>query len=885
MTARIRLRSAVLAAGAAGGLLLVIVGIPLALILAVGWPLHGVDELRDAVAGGYVPDDLVVAVLTAALWLLWAEFTAITLVEVVAVCRGRSAPRLPLARGVQPLVARLVATVVLVGVVAGPRAAAAEPRPLPTPAVADVAGMPRPVELIASVEATAPAERAHPTYVVQPQDDLWSIAERHLGDPFRWREIWELNGRRPVPPIGDVFDDENLIRPGWVLALPYDAIGVTTPPAAPTTATPEPAPAPGPAATAEPDVSTPPTAAPAAEPGHGVGDRTDASHTEDDGEHDRPSALPCVALLPAMLVAGYVVRRLDLLRRAQLRRRRPGRRLPFPSPAATAAEHRLRSIAADEAVDWIDATTRLLTPALRAIDLGTRPGVVALRAGYFGIEVLLDGPCAAPDGFVAADDGHTWRVDPALTLEGLRQRAEQHPPAVPALATVGTSQEGPVLVNLEHLRALRVEGDERRVAQFLTGLRVELSAAPWARDVEAADLDGDGLAVRAERSAQELGGRSAVDARVEESSDGWAPTVGIGAATDAATIDAATRGGCVVVVHAGDVPTPHRFVIDADGDARLEPVGLRVNAAGLDEATADAAAELLAVAEAEDQPAIDEPANEEHAPPAGDGVVIDLTDAPTPSVRVRVLGPVQVDGWETPPQRPKAAELVAYVACHDRPVPADRLRTALWADEVSDATFRSAVSRSRRWLGTDATGEDHLRIAHDGMYRLGPEVACDWQDFRHFVAAARSAAPADAMALYRDALTLVVDEPFADVQPNTYTWAWSEQIVSAIEVAVTDAAAALGKLALEQQDPAIAMWAANQGLRACPGNEALYQLRMAASAQAGDFDGVDQAYREAVRAARALDPLDDVAPATRQLHEQLRARRQAEASDVAGART
>ena len=143
----------------------------------------------------------------------------------------------------------------------------------------------------------------------------------------------------------------------------------------------------------------------------------------------------------------------------------------------------------------------------------------------------------------------------------------------------------------------------------------------------------------------------------------------------------------------------------------------------------------------------------------------------------------------------------------------------------------------------------------------------------------------EAIELYRDALAMVVDEPFDDVQPNTYTWAWSEQVVSAIEVAVTDAAATLGRLALEHGDPTTAMWAANQGLRACPGNEALYQLRMAASAQAGDFDGVDQAYREAVRAARALDPLDDVAPATRQLHEQLRARRHSEAGDVASALT
>jgi DNA-binding SARP family transcriptional activator len=880
MTERNRLRSATLAVGAAAGLLGVIGGIPALLVLAVGWPLHGVDEVRDAIAGGYVPDDLVVAVLAVALWLLWAEFTVITAIEVLAVCRGRAAPRVPFARGLQPMVARLVATVVLVTVVAGPRAAAAEPRSLPTPAVSRIAASaPRLAQAAPATTETAPS-LAHPTYTVQAQDDLWSIAERHLGDPFRWREIWDLNGGRPVPPNGDVFADEDLIRPGWVLSLPHDAVGIAVPPMAsqrpaPLDAVPVPD-----RADVDEELAPSTTEATIVESTDGAPGRAHADEESDD-ERDHPAALPFVALLPAMLLAGYIVRRLDLLRRAQLRRRMPGRRLPSPPPAAAAVEQHLRAVAADEAIDWIDATTRLLTPTLRAMAPGERPGIVALRAGYFGIEVLLDRPCAAPDGFVSADDGNTWRLDAEMTLDDLQARSAGQPPAIPALATLGASREGPVLVNLEHLRALRVEGDDTRVAQFLAGLRVELAAAPWAHDVDVVDLHGERLGVIAERSARDLGERTAVDARVEEGADGWTPTVAIGSSADDALVEAVEGGGCVIVVHTDHAPTTRRLVIEADGNARLEPLGLRVNAAGLDEPTLEGAMELLAVADTDDEPASDDAddvvAHEQH------DLVIDLTDAPAPTVRVRVLGPVQVDGWETPPQRPKAAELVAYVACHDRPIPADRLRTALWVDEVSDATFRSAVSRSRRWLGTDATGEDHLRIAHDGMYRLGPEVACDWHDFRRLTAAARSATPTDAIALYRDALALVVDEPFSDVQPNTYTWAWSEQIVSAIEVAVSDAAAALAKLALEQQDADTATWAANQGLRSCPGNEALYQLRMAASAQAGDFDGVDQAYREAVRAARALDPLDDVAPATRQLHEQLRQSRHASGEEVTSA--
>lgn len=54
-----------------------------------------------------------------------------------------------------------------------------------------------------------------PTYVVRAEDNLWSIAERHLGSGTRWRQIRELNK--------DVLPDDNSLRVGMKLRLPAAA--------------------------------------------------------------------------------------------------------------------------------------------------------------------------------------------------------------------------------------------------------------------------------------------------------------------------------------------------------------------------------------------------------------------------------------------------------------------------------------------------------------------------------------------------------------------------------------------------------------------------------------------------------------------------------------
>jgi hypothetical protein len=73
------------------------------------------------------------------------------------------------------------------------------------------------------------AHRTEKIYVVKPpvgrfHESLWEIAENHLGDGRRYREIFELNKDMPQPD-GSMLTIASLIRPGWILRMPHDAYG------------------------------------------------------------------------------------------------------------------------------------------------------------------------------------------------------------------------------------------------------------------------------------------------------------------------------------------------------------------------------------------------------------------------------------------------------------------------------------------------------------------------------------------------------------------------------------------------------------------------------------------------------------------------------------
>ena len=541
------------------------------------------------------------------------------------------------------------------------------------------------------------------------------------------------------------------------------------------------------------------------------------------------------------MAAGGLVLALNRRRRAQVAACRPGRDIRRPAPELEPLERELRAIAADEAVEWVDAAMRALAGALTESKRARLPDIVAVRPGDLGVEVLLaSADDDAPAGWEATDGGFVWRLSRRMDLADLQRLGAGQSSTSPALVSLGASPEGPVLVDLEALGALSVEGDPARVGAFLAGVSLELLSVPWAMGVDvrlvgASDAmarnDGATCLDDAEGLEEELAGlmdatRDALGDRPStlagrldpRSGDDWAPTVVVVARPGVAAPEVLERlatltrvpgAGAAVVAPGPLVGARWRLFIEGDGTASLEPLGLAVHVAGvaealevsqagLDEATIDGAAILLATAaDVDDVAPVTELVPEVARTPAA--------PRQPAEVWVAVLGPVEVTGWATPiRQRKKFAELVAYLATHpERPVLGERLHAACWPDQetASYASFKETMSRVRNHLGDDSRGRRHLPQAVNSAYCLGPHVGCDWIRFKELVAEAGHAGPAEALRLYGEALELVRGEPFAAVAKGTYVWAWSESLVYEIELTVGRAASAMGQLALDHGAP------------------------------------------------------------------------------------
>lgn len=219
------------------GLAVLLGGVPAALVVGVGWPLPhevpSVTALHGLFSGGYRPSgSFYLKVVTIVAWVAWAEVVACALTEIRAVVDGRRPWRVRFAGPLQPLVAALVASVVLALPPGGGEALA---HSASLAAALSGTGTQHRKALVADDLQEARANVAakptvpHPgeatrrpgrvVVTVAPRDTLWGLAEQYLGDPLDWREIFELNVGKPQPGHGSL-TDPSLIQPGWVLELP-----------------------------------------------------------------------------------------------------------------------------------------------------------------------------------------------------------------------------------------------------------------------------------------------------------------------------------------------------------------------------------------------------------------------------------------------------------------------------------------------------------------------------------------------------------------------------------------------------------------------------------------------------------------------------------------
>jgi hypothetical protein len=878
------------------------VGVPVALVAVVGLPIpHTMPKLNALTS--QLDTTAILRILSVIIWLAWIQLVWCVLVEVKAAASHTATPKVPLAGATQSAAHRLVTAALLLFTAAAALTPAVMSHGPVRPAhsisapVMNAVTPAIPVSGTGLTAAHVPQAHAAPNsdkaYLVKPpvgrfHESLWEIANNHLGDGRRYREIFELNSGR-VQPDGSKLTIASLIRPGWTLLMPKDAHGpgiqAVTPQLASelglTTSHADHAHHPGPGQVME----LPGTEAP-------------AGPVRDHGIFAAPAAPSSQApawpyeLSSASLLAAGVLAALGRRRREQLWRRAFGRRIAGPDPDAALAEKALRLGADDPAVRMLDTGLRYLSRQLAAAGT-TPPTVFAAHLGQENLDLWIAPPDPNPPRpWQAADGGQVWRL-PFAAIAGL-DAAETGSAGLapyPGLVSLGTNESGRILVDLEVAHGLiAVRGPRPVVQAALSALAVELVTNRWSDQMRVTLIGfGDGLAqisperVDVARNLDEVlpdlerragqvrdamasaGIDSVLTGRSRGSdADSWAPhylIMGV-PPTQAqaerllALARSRYRMGFGYVI-AGDVRgATWTWDLSPEGRLSAAVLGFDLEAQMLPPEQYAAVVKLFrgAAAGADVPLAVLSAAGA--APPAH----LD-PDAVLP-VEIGLLGQVSVQapGPLEPDRLALATELVVYLAAHPDGVHTNVLAGAVWPRGVSTEVRDAALSRVHAWLGTDTAGQPNLLTDAEGRLRLGPGARIDWQVFRSLFARASqaaSASDADAEASYLERALSLVRGQFLDGRDAArYAWLATDEIEYEVTAAVADAAHRLAGLRLAVGDPDGSMAAARSGLRLAFNDEILWRDLLTGAHATGQ----EHVLRAVVGEVSARVALDEVMP-------------------------
>ena len=485
-------------------LLLLMVGIPAALILFAGNPIPTMPELQQALTGvDFGGTFLLGTILPLIGWGFWASFVFSVLVEARAALNNVTAPQLAGLRPQQALAGALVAAVLAIGAGTPATAMTAQPSTNGSSISTQLEDTP-----------TQPTDQADARqYTIQTGDTLWGVAEQKLGDGSRWSELAEGLKNRPQAD-GTTMSDPNLIYAGWTVELPGDQTASSGQRTAPTDqATDQPDVAPeAPASDSAPATEQAPASeqAPATPPASVPGEVVPQSEREQSPAPDQEaSPVPGAAFVVApdqpasdraeaetaqpeqvewstlggigAFAAAGLLGVLGARRAMQRRRRRPGQQVPMPEAEHAQIEAQLKVVAEAEQADELDVVQRWL--ARWAQQSGTTlPELFLVRVSAQEIALYLMGPAQLPAPFVAAaEDGTVWTLQSgAIELD-----ADLPSAPWPGLVTVGQDDtDAQVLLDLERLGTLGIEGDPQLAPQVLDAMAVELATAAWSENVQ-----------------------------------------------------------------------------------------------------------------------------------------------------------------------------------------------------------------------------------------------------------------------------------------------------------------------------------------------------------------------------------------------------------------
>ncbi|HEU5007304.1 MAG TPA: hypothetical protein VFT67_10045 [Jatrophihabitantaceae bacterium] len=857
------------------GLVLLVAGIPAALVIFVGYPLPRSAPSHDWLTQT-ITATLIIKILACVVWLVWAHFAVCLISEWRALRRGRLPRTVPLGGGSQLLARRLVAAALLLGGaatatfphggghVAAPPAAVASQH-----AGGTVAGVPAwqgvsPADQLAAAahdaggEADTPAA-AHKYYVVRPPhgrryDSLWDIAERTLKDPLRYKEIFALNKDR-VQSDGSKLVDANLIRPGWELRLPADASGPGVRELQPNVPAPHQDAAATPSAADQAPVEQVPLlpaqadAAPVTHSAASVpslATARPASATPD-------TSLESITLGGGLMLAGLLVAL-------------TARRGPY---APAGADEQALALSADAGLAaTLDRALRLLAAA-RADQGRALPQPVVAWASPEQVTLNLAGGDTAepPAPWQSAAEGWSWTCRLAELPEHPRLAETSAP--FPGLLSVGRHETYEVFVDFEQAPGLvSLCGDVERGRELATALAVQAATSVWSDGARVSVVGfGDGADVAriqpraitetahladlldeleqeheaVQRLQRQLGVDGVLTGRQARRDQAWRPHVLVlsGPPTPDETrrlqlLVGSGRSNVIVLVVGDTAGARWRFTLDASGGLDLGILGASAQAHRLPRAGAARLAELAASAEAGRR--------------AESGAVAALTPQqaaareealravpPVPSgpatVAVQLLGPVSVTapGPIDPAKRELATEIVVAIAVQPDGLHDAVLRASIWPRGVSDDVSAAALADVAAWLGTDPSGRPAL-IDDGGRWRLGDCVRVDLDELRRLAATATGP---DELAALQQAIALFHGEAFSATPAERYRWlafARSAREANVVGTAVTRRAAAL---LADQQRTADAEEVLRRGLQLTPTAEPLWRDLLALAGRRG----------------------------------------------------
>jgi DNA-binding SARP family transcriptional activator len=928
-------------------LLVLVVGVPGALAVTIGWPLPkgapSLDWLQQQITVWTF-----IHILTVIVWLAWAQFTACVLVEVKAALSGVGVPgRVPGAGPSQILARQLVAALLLVGATAAsftpglsnlghgldgnqkPTVAAAQATPGIFVQQQEQAA--HTAAALAEQASHAQAEVGHQAaqhgetkyYRIQPpegrhHDSLWEIAQRHLGDGRRYKEIYELNKDR-VQPDGSRLSEASLIRPGWIMEMPGDARGgelVEMPDAN---------------AHVSPEVQhqihdyaksgehaqeqaggggqqvSAPQQRPAAQHGHEQQVASPESGS-DSGSSSHSFGLP-EALLTAPLLAAGLLGALGRRRRQALWQSalgsvggRRGMEPPTPTGDAADAQDALLVGADPEAVRLLDRSLRGLAGQL-AGESRPLPTVYAAWLTNGDLHLQLAQPAGKPPA--------PWQLGQDRTFWMLaRSDAERYPDVdtaapYPGLVSLGTMDESRLLLNLEAVPGIvSLSGREADRAAVFASVAAELATNGWSDRMTITLVGfGEDLTPLAPNRLRHLDGidalletmeaetrqrRGALGAAGQDSvltgrtgpaqHTRWAPHLVLLAAEPSAedavrlaelAADASRLGiGYLVGTESGDLPgAAWEMEVTGAGKLLAPLLGLELDAQLLPLAQQRAVVELFVEADPERDPQGPTP-----TPP----FLVDISEQGRPAVYARLVGPYEIIGLQTPDGERSALlhEALALLLLHREGVHPRVLASALWPRGVTEDVRDALLERLRVWLGTDPDGSPRLTADAAGRLVLAKSVVSDLDVLRSLYHEATQGKGVDSRAvrgrLLTDALVLVRGPLLADRPEGRYRWLTHEIVDAQLPLLVADIGLALSAFHLEKDRAEKAIEALGAALNSAPGDERLWNELLRATHATGDTDRLTALAADLVdrSGARGLPPrtealLDELLPSWR----------------------